>query len=220
MTKISDRLDLQSDPLVEELRRLAPELLIYGGSFAHCLPHPGKVSAQNRPMMLQGVKERATTRCLENLLASAGLGRVEPERLASGSRDWPAGYIGSVSRKGTKIVAALMRRGRWAAIGIDIESRSGSRELDGVKGLCAAKELPPGMEGRDSVIVLSVKEAIFKALHPVSGQRMGFDDVTVLWDEVGHRDLYGHANYGGRTVNVRCSMVIPSWVVSLALTRA
>ena len=220
MTKTLYSLDLQCDPLVEELRRLGPELLVDGGSFSHCLPHPGEISPQCRLTMLRGVKEQATARCLENLLASAGLGRVEPERLPSGARDWPAGYVGSVSKRGTKVVAALIRRGHWAAIGIDIETRNGSKELDGIRGLSGVTELPPNVEVRDSVVVLSVKEAIFKAIYPVVSQRMGFDEVTVEWNVVKPRKLFGYACYAGRTVEVRCSTALPSWVVSVALTRA
>ena len=218
--QVGDRLDLQVDAVVGELRSLAPEVLVEGGSFAHWLPELGKVSAENRHSVLQCAKEEATACCLGNLLVSAGLERHEPKRLPSGPRDWPAGYVGSVSRKGTKIVAALARRGQWAAIGIDIETRSGSKELAGVPGLCAATELPPGVGDGDSVVVLSVKEAIFKALHPVLGQPMGFDDVSVSWKAGGRRVLYGETRCNGRAVQVRCSMAVRSWVVSVALTRA
>ncbi len=49
--------------------------------------------------------------------------------MRSGARDWPVGYTGSVSHKGTKVVAALTRIGRVTSVGIDIETLDGGWEL-------------------------------------------------------------------------------------------
>ena len=45
------------------------------------------------------------------------------------------GYTGSVSHKGTKVVAALTRIGRVTSVGIDIEILDGGQEL--AEGLIA-----------------------------------------------------------------------------------
>ena len=111
-------------------------------------------------------KQEATGRCLMALLASAGLPAIEPRRLASGARDWPAGYSGSVSHKGTTVVAALVPAGQARSLGIDIETRDGAEELSTVKGLSAVDELPPNWTSAGSVILFSVKEAAFQGPPP------------------------------------------------------
>ena len=208
---------LQPDPLVDELQRLAPEISVHGGSFAHWLRPPAEVLPQKRGKLLERVRREATEKCLMNLLSSAGLPYSKLGRLASGARDWPTGHSGSVSHKGTKVVAALVPIDRVASVGIDIETRDGAEELLGISGLAGVDELPPGSEGEGSVVMFSVKEAIFKALHPVLGHPLGFDDVAVSWTEISPSELRGNAYNAGITLDVRCSAAIPAWVVSVAL---
>ena len=212
---------LRFDPLVDELRRLAPEVSVSGGSFAHRLPNPATVSPVDRAGILERAKQEAIGRCLTALLASAGLPAIEPRRLASGARDWPAGYSGSVSHKGTTVVAALVPASQARSLGIDIETRDGAEELSTVKGLSAVDELPPNWTSAGPVILFSVKEAAFKALHPVINRRLGFEDITVSWTDIqSSRRLLGTAHCGCASLDIRCSTVVPAHVVSVALLPA
>ena len=215
--EIEQVMRLWPDPLVAELRRLAPEISVNGGSFAHWLPPPAAVFPANRGKLLQQARREATGTCLIELLSNAGLPAIEPGRLASGVRNWPTGYTGSVCHKGTKVVAALAPIGDVKSLGIDIETRDGAAELSGVGGLTVADEVPPGSEGAGPVILFSVKEAVYKALHPVLDRSLGFDDVAVSWTDVRLSGLRGHACGGGVGLDIRCSTAIPRWVVSVAL---
>ena len=208
---------LRFDPLVDELQRLAPEVSVNGGSFAHWLPHPATISPVDRAGILEKAKQEATGRCLTALLASAGLPAIEPRRLASGARDWPAGYSGSVSHKGTTVVAALVPAGQVRSLGIDIETRDGTEELSTVKGLSAVDELPPDWTRAGPVILFSAKEAAFKALHPVINRRLGFEDITVSWTDIrSSRCLLGTAHCGCVALDIRCSTAVPAHVASVA----
>ena len=207
---------LRSDPLVDELRRLAPEVSVGGGSFAHWLPSPAEVSPDERAGLLERTRQDATGRCLADLLASAGLPAVEPGRLASGERDWPVGHVGSVSHKGTKVAAALVPVGLVRYLGIDIETQDGAEELLGVSGLTAADPMLPASEVVGPIINFSVKEAVFKALSPIFGQ-LGFEDVTVSWTDVRSSSMSGTARCRNVALDVRCSAAIPPWVASVAL---
>ena len=81
------------------------------------------------------------------------------------------------------------------------------------------KELPPSQGTAGSVALFSAKEAAFKALYPVLGRRLGFEDITVSWTDDRSSCLRGTAHSDGVVLDVRCSTVIPSWVVSVALMR-
>ncbi len=208
---------LTLDPLVDELRRLAPEVSVSGGSFAHWLPNPKNIPSVERGQVLDSARRDATRKCLTDILASAGLPAIEPSRLASGARKWPVGYMGSVSHKGTKVAAALIRIGEMRSIGIDIETLDRDRELSEIKGLNTSDELPPGLGTAGSVILLSVKEAVYKALSPVLGIRFGWKEVQVSWKEIAPRRISGVALFDRFTVEIRCSTAVPSWVGSVAL---
>ena len=208
---------LQPDPLVHELQRLAPEIIVSGGSFAHWLPPPAEVSPPTRAKLMKRTKQAATGECLTSLLERAGLPAIEPHRLGSGGRNWPTGHVGSVSHKGTKVLAALAPIARVRLLGIDIENRHGAKDLSGISGLIAGDKLVLDSGVEESVVMFSVKEAIFKALHPALNQRLSFSDVAVSWKAVRPSALSGKACVAGVALDVRCSTAIPPWAVSVAL---
>ena len=209
--------DLRSDPIVDELQRLAPEISVKGGSFTHWLPPPGKVLQPHRAKLVERARLDATGKCLLALLANVGLPATVPYQQTSGERDWPVGYVGSVSHKGTKVAAALAPAGLVRSLGIDIETRDGAEDLSGISGLTAMSELPPDSGVAGSVILFSVKEAVFKALYPILGRQVGFEEVTVSWIDVHSSGWRGTARCNGVALNVRCSTAIPQWVASVAL---
>ena len=160
----------------------------------------------------------ATAKCLTDLVASIGLPAVEPARLASGARAWPQGYAGSVSRKGTTVAAAIVGVDRVRSIGIDVE-RLEAKPIPNLRGL-DADEQPwssmPETEGR--VVLFSVKEAAYKALHPILGRPLGFEDVAVSWTSISPVRCHGIARACGVTLDVRCSRAVPSWIASASLS--
>ena len=61
-----------------------------------------------------------------------------------------------------------------------------------------------------SVILLSVKEAVYKALNPVLGIRFGYEEVRISWKDIAPQRMSGVAHFDRITVDVRCSTAIPS----------
>ena len=160
-------MNIRPDSLVEELQRLAPELRVRGGSFAHWLPEPPEAPRNKREGILVATQREATGKCLTDLLASVGLPSIEPGCLPSGARSWPEGYTGSVSRKGTKVVAAIAPTNQMRTIGIDIERLDGKGlpTLDGLD----PNEQPYAVSDNDGQIILfSVKEAVVQGPRPDS----------------------------------------------------
>ena len=209
-------MDLQAHPVVDELSRIAPELLVTGGSFSRWLPHPREVAPGDRQRLLLATQRQATGKCLIDLLATAGLPALEPQRLASGAREWPPGYTGSVSHKGTTVAAAITCTDRTTSIGIDIEilDQKGVLELC---GLDAAEHPPSVSDATGRVVLFSVKEAALKAIHPIFGRQIDFTDVAVSWLSSGAPRMLGAARARGVGLEVRCSIAVPSWIVSAVL---
>ena len=122
-------------------------------------------------------------------LAELGVAPVGIGRRADRSPDWPAGVIGSMTHT-QGLVAVVVAgpdpaRGTGAGggrvgIGIDAEV---DRPLppavaDRVMDPAERAGLGPDAE-RDGVIVFSAKEAVFKALNPLTGRWLEFEDVSV-----------------------------------------
>ncbi|WP_290557384.1 4'-phosphopantetheinyl transferase superfamily protein [Aestuariivita sp.] len=92
---------------------------------------------------------------------------------------WPVGLVGALAHDSDFAVAAVSKTGRYRGIGIDIEP-----DLP----------LPPGLEADISTpqelarytpdllssrLLLVIKEAVYKAVNPMDGIPLGFQDVNV-----------------------------------------
>lgn len=114
------------------------------------------------------------------LLQLAGSRPVEHlTRLASGAPAWPTGFVGSISHDQDFAVAAVARSDDLRSVGIDIEPRlplpadllelvatpTERRELRG--DLLAAR------------LLFSMKEAVYKATHPIDNRFLEHHDVEV-----------------------------------------
>lgn len=209
--------ELRQHPLIADFRSLIPAATVTGGSFAHHLPSPSQVPASERPVIFEKSMRAATSACLKNLLVLSGLPEHEPPRQPEGTRGWPAGYVGSVSHKGTIVVAALTAVGRISSIGIDLETKDDT-DLSTVPQLVARGESPPPVPALEQLSVLfSAKEAIFKAAFPLCRERFGFGDVVISWKSASSQCFNGSAHFRGIDLEVRCSMRTPGWIASVAL---
>ena len=208
---------LRSDGFSEELTRLVPEVSVSAGCFNHWLMQPGTLSSKERSKYFQQERSEATSLCVQELLKQEGLPRTILGWQDNGSRKWPTGYVGSVSHKGTKVAAVLAASNQLRSVGIDIELRSGSSELSGIPGLSVADGTTISQQVDSEVIVFSVKEAIFKAANLVARRQLDFDEVTLSWKDAHQNRFFGIGRYDGLTLDVRCSLSIPKWIVSAAL---
>jgi len=208
---------LRQSHVVDELQRLVPGARVSGGTFGHWLPPPAAVRRDERASILDEARRAATSRCLKDLLVGVGLPATVPDALAGGGRVWPQGHTGSVSHKGTTVVATIAHVERFLSVGIDIETLD-TQDLSGIPGLVAAAETPPALpDGQRLGALFSAKEAIFKAAYPVCRRRLEFGDVTVDWAKGPAQGLVGSARYDDVEVQVRCSVAIPTWAVAIAV---
>ena len=132
-------------------------------------------------------------------------------KCASGAPIWPGGVVGSLAHDATVAIAAVARRDAIAALGIDIEPLEPfPLEIDTVATARERRSLPG--EPYAGRLLFAAKEAVYKAVHPLDGQRLEHHDVEV--------DLAaGHAIVrGGRTVDLRFALA--DHIVTLAFLRA
>jgi 4'-phosphopantetheinyl transferase EntD len=101
---------------------------------------------------------------------------------AHGAPELPPGVTGSVTHK-RDLAIAMVARGN-PGLGIDLEETD--RERPGVAShvlrpeeLAAVEALPADRRWTDTVVRFSVKEAIYKALHPFLLRYIGFGEVAV-----------------------------------------
>jgi 4'-phosphopantetheinyl transferase EntD len=100
-------------------------------------------------------------------------------RLASGAPAWPQGYTGSISHDAQFAVAAVVRKEKLPAVGIDIEP-----PLPLPAQLLEMVATPAEQLQLDGNLLLarllfSVKEAVYKATNPCDGIYLDHHDIEV-----------------------------------------
>jgi 4'-phosphopantetheinyl transferase EntD len=153
----------------------------------------------------------AARRVARELLSELGHVNAALPKCASGAPIWPGGIVGSLAHDATVAIAAVARRDAIAALGIDIEPLEPfPLEIDTVATARERRSLPG--EPYAGRLLFAAKEAVYKAVHPLDGQRLEHHDVEV--------DLAaGHAIVrGGRTVDLRFALA--DHIVTLAFLRA
>lgn len=119
---------------------------------------------------------------MAEILPEFGVGSIAVLSNAQGAPELPAGVTGSITHK-RDLAIAMIARGN-PGLGIDLEETD--RDRPGVAArvlrpeeLAAVEALAESRRWCDTVIRFSVKEAVYKALHPFLGRYIGFGEVAV-----------------------------------------
>jgi 4'-phosphopantetheinyl transferase EntD len=97
---------------------------------------------------------------------------------------WPDSLVGSISHTTGLCVAAVARKSRFSAIGIDCEV-VGHVAADLWSTICTAREagwlnsLPASQRPAASACIFSAKEAFYKCQYPLTGEWLDFHDLDV-----------------------------------------
>jgi 4'-phosphopantetheinyl transferase EntD len=209
-------MDLSKHPTKAALEGLIPEARVEGGTFNELLPDPHDVSIENGKSIIKDLRHEATKMTLNNLLDSFNID-IEPplERRPKGNRVWPAGYVGSLTHKGTIVLGALVQRREFRSIGVDLElDQNGARDLSHV---VTDGEIPPSPNTEVGFLAaFSVKESVYKAVYPIMGRDIGYDDVLISWNRRSEFGNEGVANCPESIeVKIKCAYA-GDWVVSAA----
>jgi 4'-phosphopantetheinyl transferase EntD len=113
------------------------------------------------------------------LLSRLGHGGAAIGKATSGAPVWPAGVVGSLAHDDRVALAAVARARDFAALGIDIEP---DEELPTEMIDLVATPAERSRYGRRflrSRALFVAKEAVFKAVHPLDGVFLDFQDIEV-----------------------------------------
>lgn len=205
MTEAKRMRDDTSDPaLVTALGPIAPTGILVGHRVISQGDEDGLLPEERNafpPSASKVYRQSGAARIVaRRLLGVLGFGGVALPRSMSGAPVWPPGVIGSLAHDETVAMAAIASSRQFSALGIDVEPAAPlPPELVMLVATPAERRCYPSAVV-ESRILFVVKEAIYKALNPLDGVFLDFQDIEV--------DLF--ANRGrtrsGQTVEVVFTM--------------
>lgn len=146
-----------------------------------------KLSRQRRQQFLAG--RGAASKALMTLTHQS----AEVPRSESGAPVWPAGLVGSIAHDAEHAVALVGWQREWLALGVDVEPDLGLSEDAAdivLSDLERAAVGAPGEPLRHGRLVFGAKECVHKAIHPLCGVWLDFEEVAVGISDPGQRE--GH----------------------------
>ncbi|WP_258052309.1 4'-phosphopantetheinyl transferase [Mesorhizobium sp. INR15] len=151
--------------------------MIRQGDEAHLLPAEARSIAARQPAMRQA--SGAGRWIAHRLLAELGVDDVAVLRTPSGAPAWPDGITGSLAHDDEMAVAAVAPVGDIRTLGIDVEPALPLP--DDIFALVATPADRTNPADRDLAgrILFSAKEAVYKAVYPLDGEVLGYEDITV-----------------------------------------
>ena len=92
---------------------------------------------------------------------------------------WPSGVVGSITHSRALAIAVVARRKRFAALGVDVEpfGRISRRVAERV---LSERERSRLVDDSWRTLLFSAKEAVYKALNPLTGEFLAFRDVEIV----------------------------------------
>lgn len=116
-------------------------------------------------------------------LAQLGADSLEVARAADGAPRWPAGVVGSLAHDRTHAVALVAWQRHWLALGVDVEP---DQPLDeDAAGVILRPEERSQLDRLGGLVhgrlPFGAKECVHKALHPLRGAWLEFEDVRIDW---------------------------------------
>lgn len=139
-------------------------------------------------------EQRAFAASVDNVRRASGAARIVARRLmaqmgqsqqavpksTSGAPVWPEGLVGSLAHNSQVAVAALARRMDFSSLGIDVETAEPLEAdlLDLIVTTTERKAIANDACGGGRLL-FSIKEAVYKAVHPLDGVFLEHHDVEV-----------------------------------------
>ena len=117
-------------------------------------------------------------------LAELGLPEVVIGRGPAGEPLWPDGIVGAISHAGDTAVAVVGRNTDYAGLGVDVEELARGPSARAARLVCRPSEMEwADVEAgtRRLTMLFSAKEAVFKAVFPMSRVWLGFADAELAW---------------------------------------
>ncbi|MDP3857463.1 MAG: 4'-phosphopantetheinyl transferase superfamily protein [Stagnimonas sp.] len=107
---------------------------------------------------------------------------TEVPRSESGAPVWPAGISGSIAHDSEHAIALVGWRRDWLTLGVDVEPDQPLHEDAAeivLSDLERAAVAAPGEPLRHGRLVFGAKECVHKAIHPLGGVWLDFEEVAI-----------------------------------------
>ncbi len=98
---------------------------------------------------------------------------------------WPKGWVGSISHTKNKAAAMLGRECDYAGMGIDLALQNSVTERIAEKVTTPSERTT--LVADVSTQIFSAKEAVYKAVNPISLEFLGMRDVEIEFDKTGRK---------------------------------
>lgn len=179
---------------------LSPALadLFPPGAVAAVLLEPGELAAllpEEALCMKRAVPKRmrefaAGRQCAHRVLAELGITEFAVLMAADRQPLWPPSIVGSITHTHEYCAAVAAERSRLLALGIDAELADSVAEelwptICRESELMALQRLATGERARAATLVFSAKEAFHKCQYPLTGEWLGFEDVSIDLEMLG-----------------------------------
>jgi len=143
---------------------------------------PGEIAQMSSAVERRQREFRAGRNAARAAMVSLGYGATELLSGPDRAPVWPSGLAGSISHTSARCIVALCPKGEIASVGIDIE------EVARVRPEFTRYVVRPGEPVHTGFVdpqaaraaQFSAKEAVYKALYPMTQTFMGFHDVFLL----------------------------------------
>ncbi|MGV3526311.1 MAG: 4'-phosphopantetheinyl transferase family protein [Candidatus Sericytochromatia bacterium] len=170
-----------------ELRTFIPLVPLFQGPTGPLSLPPALASAAPK----RQAEYLAGRACLQSLYAQAGLPWQDPPHDAQRAPVWPLGWTGSLSHSADCALAVLASRAQVRAVGVDVETCMSAETAARVRASLLHPDeevlVPAGEAGRERLtLIFSFKESFYKALAPLLGRFIGFQELAVT-EIVGER---------------------------------
>lgn len=125
--------------------------------------------------------------CVNKALSDLGVDiahKILPTTSESRAPKWPDGVCGSISHSKSMALAVVSKE--YLSLGVDIELFISLERLERIKSrfITPAEESLTNIDKlRNSTIIFSAKEALFKLINPLCHKYFGFHDAKVNWIE-------------------------------------
>lgn len=159
-----------------QLKSLIPEATIIGGSFKKNLSNPNTIDRSERQIIVNSLQREVTDYCLSQFFNTS----QKILRKKDGSRDWPKGFTGSITHKGTVVLIAIAKEEMLKHFGIDLEYDDNSDLTKLEKQILPegiSDQFPPS---KATLIGFSIKEAVFKAQFSITHKVLNFNDTKII----------------------------------------
>jgi 4'-phosphopantetheinyl transferase EntD len=179
--------DLRLTP--QDVRRGLPRPVGVGIRRSSDGPAPGVFPGEEDILGPRALEQRRTYFALgraaaRDALAELGLPEVVIGRGPAGEPLWPDGIVGAISHAGDTAVAVVGRNTDYAGLGVDVEELARGPSARAARLVCRPSEMEwADVEAgtRRLTMLFSAKEAVFKAVFPMSRVWLGFADAELAW---------------------------------------